>query len=32
VAQTAAKGIADNIRRIRTGKKLPHQVDRAKGY
>ncbi|MGH1482558.1 MAG: 2-hydroxyacid dehydrogenase [Geminicoccales bacterium] len=32
VAQTAAKGIANNIRRIRTGKKLPHQVDRAKGY
>lgn len=32
VPRTAAKGVADNIRRARAGKALNHQVDRTKGY
>lgn len=32
VPETAAKGVADNIRLARTGAKLNHQVDRNKGY
>jgi glyoxylate/hydroxypyruvate reductase len=30
--QTAAEGVAENIRRARAGQPLLHQVDRARGY
>ena len=30
--QTAAAGVAENIRRARAGQKLLHQVDRSQGY
>ena len=32
VPKTAAKGVAENIHLARSGQKLNHQVDRAKGY